>query len=286
MIFGSHYEPVGLGSLEPGTHLCALDPIPDRLDRAAATFVGQGLAAGDQLLYVGSVEQADVLLDLLPDAARARHALATGQLLVRSFEEAYGSSRPDDLGTIAAGFRAAADQARKSGFPGLRVAAWMDQLAPFLGSVEEVVRWEHASTELQREIAVTSVNLYDASRLGEHDRALIAGAHTGAAPERADAPIATFVPVLEPWGLQVSGEVDLSNRDLLLRLVQSRAAVEHRLRLDLGELRFVDVGTLAGLCHIADRLPEDGYLLLDRVPQRVRRLIEIAGLGHERLQLG
>jgi ABC-type transporter Mla MlaB component len=286
MIFGSHYAPIGLGSLEPGTHLCAVDQSSDALDRTAATFVGQGLSVGDQMLYVGTHEQSARLLSQLPRDVHADEALETGQLLVRTFSEAYGTERPSDLGAVADGFRAAAAESRKSGFPGLRVAARMDELAPLLGSVDEVVRWERMSTDLQREIRVSSVCLYDTAHLRGDQPARIAGAHQGVAPERVDSPIATFLPVDDPWGLRVSGEIDLSNRDLLHRLLLSRAAVLPRLRIDLAGVLFADVGALARLRDVAAALPEGGYVELDRVPAGVRRVLDLGGLEHDRLRLG
>ncbi|GAA1774134.1 hypothetical protein GCM10009795_020270 [Nocardioides hankookensis] len=159
--------PVDLGSLEPGTHLCAFHRDDDQLARIASTFVGHGLSAGDQLLYVATDTQAEALLAGLDSHVDTSHVLASGQLLVRTFADAYGTSRPDDLSTIADGFRTAAAQSRKDGFAGLRVAAQMDELAPFLGSVEEVARWERMSTALQHELGVTSVCLYGAARLDE-----------------------------------------------------------------------------------------------------------------------
>ena len=70
-------------------------------------------------------------------AADARQALRTGQLTTSSFELAYGSTRPERLETVADGFRLAARETRKRGFPGLRVAARMDGLTDLLGSIEE-----------------------------------------------------------------------------------------------------------------------------------------------------
>ena len=285
MILGAHRASSDLCSLEPGTHLCALETDVLQLDRIAATFVGQGLAAGDQLLYVAPDEHVEALLRMLPPHVRARDALDSGQLLVSSFAEAYGARRPDDLGTIADGFRAAAGEARKSGFPALRVAARMDELAPFLGSIEEVVLWERMATTLQRELGVSSVCLYDAGRLDHGDGALIAREHAGMAPDLDDPPIATFLAVDEPWGLRVSGELDVSNRDLLHRTVLSRAQVSPRVRLDLGGLTFADVGALHRLRSVAAALPDSGWLALDSVPAVVRRILDTTGLTHDRLKL-
>jgi anti-anti-sigma factor len=283
MILGAHRASADLGSLEPGTHLCALERDAARLDGVAAAFVGQGLAAGDQLLYIGSEEQVDDLLGSLSQHLDADHAVATGQLLTSSFEDAYGSSRPDDIHAVADGFRLAAQQAHKSGFPGLRVAARMDELAGLLGSMDEVVAWERMATGLQRELRVSSVCLYDTRRLASDEGATLAREHAGLAPDIDVAPIASFLAVDEPWGVQVRGEVDVSNRHLLHRLVLSRAAVTPRLRLDLHGVTFADACTIARLHAIAAALPEGGHLVLARVPGAVRRVLELTGLGHPKL---
>lgn len=283
MILGAHRGSSDLCALEPGTHLCALDGDRAQLDRVASTFVGLGLAAGDQLLYIGSDEQVDSLMRMLPTRVNAWHARGTGQLLVSTFEQAYGTTRPDDVGTVADGFRTAAAHARKSGFPALRVAARMDDLPGFLGSVEEVVEWERTATGLHHELEVSSVCLYDSSVLGDGASAAIAGAHAGQSPGFQVSPLATFIAVDEPWGLRITGEVDLSNRDLLQRAVLSRAAVAPRVHLDISDLTFADVGTLIRLRSIAAALPDDGHLVLDRPHAVVRRVLEATGLHHERL---
>lgn len=283
MILGAHRASADLGTLEPGTHLCALEPDATMLDRVAATFVGQGLAAGDQLLYVASEDQVDDLVRSLEQHLDAAHVLATGQLLTTSFEGAYGTSPPDDLDAVADGFRLAADQAQKRGFPGLRVAARMDDLSGLLGSMDEVVAWERMATDLQRELQVSSVCLYDTHRLEAGDGAALAREHDGLAPDLDIAPIATFLAVDEPWGVQVRGEVDVSNRHLLHRLVLSRAAVAPRLRLDLEGVTFADACTIARLRSIAAALPEGGQLVLARVPTVVRRVLELTGISHPRL---
>jgi hypothetical protein len=274
-----------LGWLEPGTHLCAFPRDERQMTRIAATFVDQGLSAGDQVLYVADDEEAEALLAMLPGHVRGRDALATGQLQVSSFADAYGTERPADLSTIADGFRAAADDSRKQGFPALRVAARMDRLAPLLGSADEVLRWEQMSTGMQHELGVSSVCLYDRRRLDDELAGLLAEEHAGFAPELAETPLASFLAVDEPWGLRVSGEVDISNGEQLRRLLLSRAAVAPRLHLDLEGLTFADVGTLSRLRSVAVDLPETGWLALEGAPGFVRRTLDICGLGHERLRV-
>jgi anti-anti-sigma factor len=139
------------------------------------------------------------------------------------------------------------------------------------------------STGLQREIRVSSVCLYDASRIAPAQAASIAREHDGQAPEVDVPPLGTFLAADEPWGLRVSGEVDVSNRDLLHDAVLARAAAEPRLRLDLGEVTFLDACALSRLHAVAAGLPDGGWLELARVPAVVRRLLAVTGIRHERL---
>jgi len=282
---GSSRSAPTLGSLEPGTHLCAFHQDQGQLTRIAATFIGQGLAAGDRLLYVTTDEQAEAVLQALPAHVLPRDALAAGQLVVSSFADAYGPRPLDDLGTAADGFRSAAEESRKQGFPGLRVAAQMEALAPLFGSAEDVIRWERMATGCKREIGVSSVCLYDADSLDDELAALLVDEHAGVAPEVDETPLASFLAVHEPWGLRILGEVDISNRDILHRTLLSRAAVQPQMHLDLEGLRFADVGTIARLRAVAASLPDGGWLTLHHVSAAIQRLLSISGLGHERLRL-
>lgn len=274
-----------LATLEPGTHLCAFHRDAAQRTRIASTFIAQGLAAGDQTLYVTTEERADSVLRSLPGGVAAEESLSSGQLRIVTLADAYGASRPEDLETVADGFRAAAADATKSGFPGLRVAAEMDGIADLLGSTDALLAWELMSTELQREIGVSSVCMYDALGLEADQITRLTAAHAGLAPELDEIPPARFLAVHEPWGLRVSGEVDLYNRHLLHRALLSRVAVSRDVRVDLGGLTFVDGAGVALLRSAAAALPDGGSLTLSRVPAVVRRILDISGIRHERLRM-
>jgi hypothetical protein len=159
----------------------------------------------------------------------------------------------------------------------------MGDFARYLGSSEEVLRWERRSTALQRDLGVTSVCQYDLRHLEADYGARLAAEHAAVSPDRDDSPTATFLAVGEPWGLKVTGEVDLANRGVLIRAIRSRVVVSPRIHLDLGELTFADVGTLNGLRSVAAALPPDGHLVLRRPPDLVRRMLDLTGLRHPRM---
>jgi hypothetical protein len=272
-----------LAEVAPGTHLCAFYDDEERLGRIASTFVASSLAAGDRLLYVA--EDGDVAMEMLGSRLGERHssAMASGQLHIQSFADTYGATYGGDMAPLEAGFRAAAEQTRRDGFPGFRVAAEMGDFARFLGSSAEALRWEQRSTAIHRDIGVSSVCQYDLRHLSPTDASLLAAEHMGLSPDRDDPPMATFFAVGDPWGLEVTGEVDISNRAALVRAVRARAEASSRVHLDLGGMTFADVGAVHGLCAVAANLPSDGHLVLRRAPDILRRVLDLTGLGHRRL---
>jgi anti-anti-sigma regulatory factor len=273
-----------LADLEPGSHLCAFYDSDQQLARIASTFATWGLAAGDQMLYVaGDDDSASTMLTSLLDDAHGTQALASGQLQIRSFADTYGDVHDGDLAPIEAGFRAAAEESRKSGFPALRVAAEMGDFSRFLGSPDEVLRWERRSTAMQRDLGVSSVCQYDLRHVEDRHASGIAAEHQALAPDSHEPPLATFLADVDPWGLRVAGEVDIANRADLIRAIHSRAEVSPRVHLDLHGLTFTDVGTVRGLRAAAAALPHDGHLVLRRPPDLLRRILDLTGLRHQRM---
>ncbi|QJW38601.1 STAS domain-containing protein [Cellulosimicrobium protaetiae] len=76
----------------------------------------------------------------------------------------------------------------------------------------------------------------------------------------------------------MQGEIDAAvqarREDELLRLAQSADA---RIHIDLGEVTFMDSGGLRLLYHAATA--GSGAPVLERVPRRVRDLLELSGVA-------
>jgi hypothetical protein len=273
-----------LWAAEPGTHLCAMYRGEAELEQIAATFVRSGLAAGDRVLYVASERPAATVRTALEaHQVPAGPASAAGQLVIEEFGDAYGEPGQLDLHQMAAGFRTAGRQARADGFGGLRVAAEMGHLTRSAGSVERLLDWERSCTPLQREEGITSVCQYDQRRFSHLQAAMIAHEHAGMAPEVAPEPSARFSTTTAPWGLIVTGELDLACRAVFGRVLAARLAVSPWLRVDVGGLVYAEAGAVAVLYQAASWLNGDGGIVLARVPAQLRRMIELAGFGDPRV---
>ncbi len=276
--------PVDLSALEPGTHLIALYQGDAELARVAAVFVGAGLAAGDRVLYVASDRPLPMALASLEASnAAAGPAIAAGQLVVRNFSGLYGGVGSLDLVAAASAFRATADLARAEGFPGLRVAVEMGGFTRVLGSIGRVLAWERMATRLQHEQGISSVCQYDQRWLGGERSGFLVAEHAGAAPESASLPQASFLAT--PQGLRITGELDMANRKGFIRAVRARLAAMSQLTVDVGELTFIDAGTLGELHRIAAGLPPDARITLTSASPQLQRIMGVLGWRHPQLKI-
>ena len=266
---------VDLTALSPGDHLCGLYDDDHQRARVAAGFVRAGVAAGDRVLYVTiDPDPRSVRRNLAGAGVAVDRAVSTGQLVLTSFEEIYASG-PASFDDLARGFREGAGQARADGFAGLRVAAEMGDMTRAFGSLDAVLEWEAQASELQAEEGITSVCQYDRSLLDDSEAARVVDVHDGVASDQPVEPLADLLASADPWGLQVTGEVDISNTEQLSRALRARLAARPEVRLDLSGINFMDVRSIETLFAAGRDLP--GGLRLVGVPAQVRRVIDIFG---------
>lgn len=282
---GPPHPVADLRSMAPGSHLCSFFADEGELARVAAAFVGSGLDVGDQVLYVASDRTpAGVQASLEASGAATGAHVASGQLLVRSFSEVYGADGGLDLAQIATDLRTAIGHARDDGFPGLRFAAEMGDFAQAFGSIELLLLWERMCSRLHQEEGLSSVCQYDQRRFDDREQlSPIAVEHGGLAPDSAPEPLVRFLATKKPWGLRLTGELDASSRAAFGRALRARLAARARLRLDVRDLSFIDVGSLADIYECAATLPWHGRIVLAGAAAQLRHLVELAEFSHPRL---
>jgi anti-anti-sigma factor len=271
-----------LGGLPPGAHLCRFYRDERDLALSAAAFVAGGLAAGHRVVYLaGDRGPEQVQASLAVNGIGADRALAARQLVIRTTDEMYGDGRPD-FRELSAGFRSLHEQARADGMVGLRVAAEMGDAVARFGSLEELIRWERTATHLQQEHGISTVCQYDEGRFTPTQKELLTAEHSGTAPAASPRPLAEFH--VEPGGLRVIGELDISNCQRFREVVEARLLVRPRLHLDLEGVTFIDVATMSMLFRLVIRRPEV-ELVLGHTSLPLRRYLDIVGLTHPRLVL-
>jgi MEDS: MEthanogen/methylotroph, DcmR Sensory domain/STAS domain len=273
-----------LWDAEPGTHLCVLYQGEAELEQAAATFVNSGLAGGDRVLYMASERpSATVRTALEAHQVPAGAASAIGQLVIEDFGAACGQPGQLALAQLESAFRAAARKARADGFGALRVATEMGHFSRAIGSVEQLLEWERICTPIQHEEGITSVCQYDQRGFSDTHAAMIVREHAGIAPDRLPVPPTRFTATTAPWGLTVSGELDLASRGVFSRVLRARLGASPWLRLDVGGLVYAEAAALAVVYEAASRLEGAGCIVVTRAPAQLRRIVGLAGFSHPRV---
>ncbi|GAA3568701.1 hypothetical protein GCM10022419_056870 [Nonomuraea rosea] len=87
-----------------------------------------------------------------------------------------------------------------------------------------------------------------------------------------------IVPVVHPFGLRVSGDIDRSTRHLLERALLWAVSVgDDDIHLDLTQLTFIDAAGLRLIASTAATLPQPRKVILAAAPPVVRDLLGLLG---------
>jgi anti-anti-sigma factor len=89
--------------------------------------------------------------------------------------------------------------------------------------------------------------------------------------------ILKIVPMFEPAGLRIEGELDAARHTVFAEKLAQVVAQRGSVHLDVSRLGFIDLGGLNLLARHATRLPADGSLVLDNLRPNVESLITTVG---------
>jgi len=264
-------------------HACAVPGSDEQLWEMTARFLGDGLAAGERVIYHADGTADAVLERLVDDRVPVDRPLADGQLTIVDPETTRASMRVpvrDAAGALAAMVDGAVD----AGYTGLRVTGQLSSgvhrsagpsLADYDGVIDTVLagrpgrvlcfydrhRFTDGVIERMRalhRIEIEATALYDDGLLR--------------------------VTRLAPFRIRVAGEVDHSNRPVIARMVATTLddalrsdSAPAALELDLSSLRFLDIAGAVGLVHAAEEFPEVHRLVLTGVRPGVLRALDRCG---------
>ncbi|XVU22439.1 MEDS domain-containing protein [Actinoplanes sp. CA-054009] len=256
--------------LHPGDHLCLTIHDDDTCRRSLTEVARAGLRQGHRVLYCGD-----------GTGEALRELGAGGDLRVPPIESTYLSTGEFDPAAALCFLRREIDDARRAGYPGLRLLtdmSWASRPTPGIGALPE---YEAVANTIFAEGYALAVCAYDSRLFGPGTRRGLTQSHLGAmtAGERFDPDSVLRVRrTREPFGLRLEGEADLLNRSAL------RAVLDHLLEtrpsdevavLDLSRLRFIDTSA-ARILLVAHRRAAGRLRFLGR-PAGLARLLEAHG---------
>lgn len=275
--------PAAAPAAEPAAHAFGLPVSDEELWEQTAAFLGEGLAAGEQVVYFENRTAEPVLDRLVDDGVAVRGPLETGQLVVVPtdvVEAMAGATAGHVLATLGGLIDGALED-----FPGVRILGEASAGIRTRGGAA-MLEYESRFDELVAGRPAQIRCLYDRGRYDEEDIARLRAVHHHELPSPLPLYDDTLLRITtpRPFAARVAGEVDHSNRPWVRRALE--AALDDALRsphsppvveLDLASLRFLDVGGAAGLVHAAEDFPHTHTLVLSGVRPGVQRVLDRCG---------
>jgi anti-anti-sigma regulatory factor len=246
-----------LARLRPGDHACLIvDDDTTRVNNVA-TYIRAGLRADHRVLYYGN-DGEFVNARLAVQGVDTPTALATGQLQMSTPESTYLASGAFDPEATIEGWRTESDRALADGYRGLRAVGEMSWASRPVRGAERLEWYEAQANRVFADGFAMALCVYDRRLFNEFNLARVGWSHPATLETQADmdsVPLLHAVRTGAPPGLRLEGEVDLSNRQALLtlmeHLVDDTPAAGQPLTLDVSGLRFADMAAVQILIRAA-----------------------------------
>jgi ABC-type transporter Mla MlaB component len=260
--------------VRPGEHACCRFADADDRERIASAFVADGLQRGHKVVYVCDNDDPDAFAaELSARDERVAAAVQRGQLVVRPARETYRPGGVFDPDHLVVTWREEHRRMRAEGYPALSLTGEMNWALRSVVTPEELRRYERSVAELmEHDGSLVFLCQYDHGRFAAGALAEAAEAHeVDVSPELAaigrDGCLSA-ARVGHDATLRLSGELDFDCSETLAAVLD--AHYHGDLRLDLADLRFVDV---AGLRALRGRKGQ--RLRIQAASEPVRRLIAL-----------
>ena len=224
--------------LQLGDHLCL--PVSSDAERLGGTaeFTDLGLRRDGKVIIFSDTETPDELAAQLPSLIpNTVAALAAGQVQVVPCRDIYLAGGAFDPRRTLARFIAQVELAVAQGYSGLWLAVDVAWSLSGLPDMHTLVAWEAAANAAIAAHPVTAMCVYDRTRFCPVLLEEVYKAHPmtpGQAPLR-------FARTIDPPGLLLSGEVDLTNHDALTALLHALHTVPGPITIDATRLHFADL---------------------------------------------
>ncbi|MCX5599202.1 MEDS domain-containing protein [Streptomyces phaeochromogenes] len=275
--------PRAVGEMRAGDHLLLGYEADEERETVVAAFLLDGLASGHRGLVLGPADlPADLALTFLESRGCAvDDELAAGRLTVDPH-----LATPDGLWDLDEVIRRETRRAVGDGYLGLRVS-----MEIMRGQAGKGLKTLHDSELLLEPVfaslPVLGICQYDRRVFDEGELAPLDGLHHGrvAADLVWHDELLSITRTFAPPGLALAGEVDDTNVTALARALHAETARARarpvngvRTRIDLRDLRFIDVGALRLLVFAGGALSTSGgTLVLHGVAPHIQRLMRVTG---------
>ncbi|MCE6997145.1 MEDS domain-containing protein [Saccharothrix sp. S26] len=246
-----------------------------------AEFLLDGLERGQRVRYVG-YGNAEALTEAVLAVDGIGAALTDGAAEVTSLDAVGPGGAVIDARGQVRSYAAATDQALAAGYRGFRVATEATSLVRGPEQLTAFLHYEHLVDQYMAGHPFTALCAYDRTRLSEQVLEQLASVHPST-----NLPGAGFrlhASARPGHSAQLSGEIDMFNRDVLVQVLDRVRPPAHggRLVLDAADLTFIDHRGLIGLDAYA-RSRDTTLVLRTAFPgaARIADLLDLPGVRVE-----
>ncbi|HEX2315735.1 MAG TPA: MEDS domain-containing protein [Thermomonospora sp.] len=255
-----------VGELRPGDHAWLAFGGAEERSHVLGAFVRQGLAGEDRIIVVGGADCAEP-------------PFAGDRVTVLSLDGPDAAAL--EPGRLTAALRAEIRAAVEAGYRGVRVVADLTWTLGRPGGLDLMLACER---QIEQAVAPSTA----ATAVCQIDRACgaavldaLADAHAVTVtpdPHFEDA-VLRIERTFHPVGLAVGGQLDASRHAVFSEALSTTMACADGdpVHVDLAGLEFIDLGALTMLAEAAARRRGRGPLVIDRIPERLRAIIEVVG---------
>jgi hypothetical protein len=230
--------------LEPHDHVIWYGEGTDDLYPLASAALAAGAARNERLVFVAE-DPDPAQLGVIRELDRLR---ASGQLVIQSIEDVYGTPRSFSQAAQLETFEGVLADALTDGYSGITVVADNTPLAR--GSERTFhtwLCWEQVTDAFQAAFSVTGVCYFDRRALSPERQADLAAIHPVRSAGSLEPPFCFFV---EDGAVSVTGTLDLFSADVFRRVLATTPA-DRPLIVDLARTEFVDHRALLALASVA-----------------------------------
>ncbi|PSL51691.1 STAS domain-containing protein [Saccharothrix carnea] len=246
-----------------------------------AEFLLDGLSRGQRVLYVGSGD-ASALVEAVRGLDGFEAALASGAAQVAPLEPQYANGAVIDPERQVEAYAEATEQAVAAGYRGLRVAAEATPLVRSPAQLTAFLHYEHLVDRFMADHPFSALCAYDRTRLSEQALEQLASVHPST-----NLPGVGFrlhASARPGHSAELSGEIDMFNRDVLVQVLDRVRPRSHggRVVLDGAGLTFIDHRGLMSLDEYA-RSRATTLVLRTAFPgaARIASLLDLPGVRVE-----
>jgi anti-anti-sigma regulatory factor len=239
-------EVSAIDRLRLGDHACVVFNDDTTRLRSLATYIRAGLRERHRILYFGGGAE-EIEAELAAQGTDAGRAIADGHLRMSTPEDSYLASGSFHPQAAVDGWRYESDRARDAGYTGLRAVGDMSWASRPLPGADRLTWYEAQVNRVFADGFAMAICLYDRRLFTDATLREIRESHPATVAAGSDpqtVPLLRAVRTVDPPGIRLEGEADLSNRGALRTLMDHlREDSPDRSRplvVDLSGLRFLD----------------------------------------------